>query len=154
MNSVFREKIDQGDFGTDSVILGDSAYGPDYYVCKPFRNSARLTRAQMAYQKAQIQTRNTVERAIGVLKRRFPCLALGMHYRLAKIQDVIVSCCILHNMILQETEMNRTVPIVDDERNFQRGIGGQLLLAQQNEQGDIPLRTQDFLINNYFVARE
>lgn len=57
-------------------------------------------------------------------------------------------------MILQETEINRTVPIEDDERNFQRGIGGQLLLAQQNEQGDIPLRTQDFLINNYFVARE
>lgn len=122
MNSVFREKIDRGDFGTDSVILADSAYAPVYYACKPFRNSIGLTCAQKAYQKAQITTRNAVERAIGVLKRRFPCLALGMNYRLEKVQDVIISCCILHNMILQETEVNRKDPIEHDERNFQRAI--------------------------------
>lgn len=88
-----------------------------------------------------------------MLKRRFPCLAMGMHYRLNKIQDITIACCILHNFIKEEKEMNSTNanPIAEQEREFQIHIGNQLQNAQQIQRQNVELRTQNFLINNYFT---
>lgn len=77
-NSRFAEKMDAGYYDEDSVILADSAYGPKSYICKPLRNAQND--AENSYQKAQIKSRNVAERTFGVLKRRFPCLQIGMHY--------------------------------------------------------------------------
>lgn len=144
-NSVLCDKFDRGKFGTDSVILADSAYGPNYYICKPLQNPVSV--AEKRYQKAQIKTRNIVERTFGILKRKFPCLAIGMHFRLNKVQDIIVSCCILHNLIRSENHNIIVPPIENHEIEMQTEISRRLVIAQQNSR---QLRTQNFLINEHF----
>lgn len=37
-NSNLCEKLDRLDYGIDVAILGDSAYGPQRYMCKPLPN--------------------------------------------------------------------------------------------------------------------
>lgn len=58
-------------------------------------------------------------------------------------QDVVVCCCILHNM-----RKNYDYPIRNDykreEYQLQRDIGAELLHTQP------PQRIQNFLVNHYF----
>lgn len=145
INSTLCEKFEREEFGKDSIVLGDSAYGPEYYMCKPLRNA--VTNTEKKYQRSQIKTRNVAERTFGLLKRRFACLSIGMHYQLNKVQDIIVACCILHNMITQENNATRNDPITNEELDFQAEIGARLRANQGRNQ---QLHTRNFLIDNYF----
>lgn len=147
-NSVIHDKLERGVFGTDSVLLGDSAYAPDYYMCKPLRNPQ--TYAEKKYQKAQLKTRNIAERTYGALKRKFPCLKYGMRFKLEKTQDVIVACCILYNMIKSTENLNENQQFDEDDINFQRQIGRRLI-GNQNQRRNRHLQTHEFLIDQYFV---
>lgn len=150
-NSALCERRDNGDFGTDSVLLADAAYGADHYICKPLQ--LPRTEADQSYQHAQIKTRNVGERTYGVLKRRFPCLALGMHYSLDYVQDIIIACCILHNKINRESRAENNDGIGREEIDFQMHVSEDLIAEQQVQQQLHPnrvLRIQDFLINSHF----
>lgn len=143
-NSEICRRFERGEFGDDSAILGDSAYAGGNYLCKPLGNVT--SDAERSYQNAQTRSRNVVERAFGALKRRFPCLALGLDFKLDKVQDVIVACCILYNMLLLEE--NDTVNDVErDEIGLQNDIALRFHLQQQIQQMTI----QDFLISNHFI---
>lgn len=149
-NSNFCENLDRGVYGDDIAILGDSAYGAQIYMCKPLADCDTV--ADRRYQRAQIGTRNIVERLFGVLKRRFPCLGLGMRYRREKVHDVIVACCVLHNfMLLEEMAPMAEMNIDANEIEVQRTLGNRLVEARQNSRREIP--TKDFLIDNYFIRR-
>ncbi|XP_077510439.1 uncharacterized protein LOC144121199 [Amblyomma americanum] len=50
------------------------------------------------YQAAHIKTRNSVERAFGVWKRRFPCLDMGLQNRPERSAVIITACGALHNL--------------------------------------------------------
>lgn len=64
------------------------------------------------YNVAHIQTRNTIERSFGVLKRRYPGLSLGLRLKMDTNLAVIVACCVLHNMAILLKDEN---PPVDEE---------------------------------------
>lgn len=68
----------------------------------PYLNPA--TEGQQRYNIAHIKTRNVVERQYGVLKRRFPALALGLRLKLQNAINVILACCILHNLCILRGE--------------------------------------------------
>lgn len=142
-NSEICRRFEQGEFGTDSAILGDSAYGAGDYLCKPIENAR--TDAERNYQNAQVRSRNVVERTFGVLKRKFPCLAIGLDFKLDKVQDVIVACWILYNML--HLEENQDVnDIYREEIEFQDDVAMQLDLERQNQ----PISIQNYLIVNHF----
>lgn len=63
-----------------------------------------MTNSQRKYNEAHIKTRNVVERQYGLLKRRFPVLALGIRLNLHTAGRVIVACCILHNICILRKE--------------------------------------------------
>ncbi|KAM7290345.1 putative nuclease HARBI1 [Ixodes scapularis] len=50
------------------------------------------------YQKAHIRTRNSVERAFGVWKRRFPCLDMRLQHKPERSAVIITACAALHNL--------------------------------------------------------
>ena len=60
-------------------LLGDAGYACKPYLLTPL--AAPTTLAGERYNSSQIRTRNTVERAFGVLKRRFPCLKMGLRVK-------------------------------------------------------------------------
>lgn len=103
--STIHAKLAAGEFG-EFILIGDSGYANTPFLATPFsrrekRNAADFSVVDHEYQRAIISTRNTVERAFGVLKRRFPVLHSGMQlHRVRLIQLVVSCCCILHNICI------------------------------------------------------
>ena len=61
--------------------------------------------------------RNLIERAFGVLKKRFPIIGFGTesHYSEDTQKLIILSCCILHNFLLDVDPDNDILDQVDRE---------------------------------------
>jgi hypothetical protein len=103
-NSEIKQRFESGEFES-GILLADSGYGLKTYVMTPLRNP--VTSAQALYNESHIKTRNSVERQYGVMKRRFPCLSLGMRLNLETQLAVIVACAVLHNFcIMQKDNFN------------------------------------------------
>lgn len=119
-NSNIRGKLERGEFG-ENVILGDSGYPIRNYLITPLRNPQ--TRAERLFNESQIRTRNPIERCFGVLKRRFPILALGIRMNTDIVEAIVVAAAFLHNIA---REMNFPEPPVNAE------------VLQAIEQNEIP----------------
>ena len=72
------ERLASGEFGR-GYLLGDSGYPCRKDLMTPILEPR--TRSEEAYNSAHIATRNVVERSFGVLKRRFPCLRMGLRIK-------------------------------------------------------------------------
>lgn len=103
-----RNELEQGVYGR-YVLIGDGGYRNTNYLRTPFTAHLRrpLTPDEAAYQRAIIAARNVVERQYGVLKRRFAILTTGSQMRrLSCMQQVVVACCILHNICIDTGDEN------------------------------------------------
>ncbi|KAL3179564.1 hypothetical protein MRX96_037947 [Rhipicephalus microplus] len=69
------------------VLLGDAGYACQPYLFTPFSEPGPTDTPKGRYQKAQMKTRNVVERAFGVWKRRSPCLYMGMQHKAKNIHQ-------------------------------------------------------------------
>ncbi|KAH9638842.1 hypothetical protein HF086_012795 [Spodoptera exigua] len=72
------------------------------HLLSPYLNP--VTRGQQKYNDAHIKTRNVVERQYGVLKRRFPVLAVSIRLRLDTAIRVMLACCVLHDICIIRKE--------------------------------------------------
>lgn len=134
-----------GDF-ENCVIVADSAYPPERFICKPLANPQ--TPNEVLYQDKQIKARNVAERLNGQLKREFPILKYGMTFlKKETAQDVVVCCAILHNM--KKSSRPEKVEITQAEMRHQIGIEQDFETAEI-EYGRNGYRFQDFFINNIF----
>lgn len=144
-NSILCDNLEMETFGKDSLIVADSAYGPNQYICKPLPNPQ--TPAEKRYQRAQIKTRNIAERVYGGLKRQFPCLQKGFELKkVEKVQDVIVSCSILYNMLKMEKRIQNEP--TQREKDIQFDIGARFIVRREGQRN--PIHARDFLIQTHF----
>lgn len=139
-HSFLKTKFDEAALG-NSLILGDSGYPVSNYVITPLLNP--ITPAEIAFNEAQIRTRNVIERAFGVWKRRFPGLALGLRVKLETVQDIIVATAILHNIAVDRNEQEL---LVDPE--VAEIINQAIPLDHHNQNANDTVRNE--LIHNYF----
>jgi hypothetical protein len=72
------------------------------YILIPLRTPVTLS--ERRYNRCHIKTRNFVERTIGILKRRFGCLANKLRYDPQMACNIIVACCVLHNLAILHNE--------------------------------------------------
>lgn len=93
------------------VLLGDAGYACRPFVFTPLR--APQTEQERRYNRAHIKTRNSIERAFGVWKRRFNCLGKTMQICLENTKAVIVAAAVLHNIAIQQH-----VPMPDGDPDF------------------------------------
>ncbi|XP_050518088.1 putative nuclease HARBI1 [Diabrotica virgifera virgifera] len=96
-DSHIRADFENGVYGND-FLLGDSGYPCRTYLLTPFLQPR--TNGEEAYNRAQVATRNPIERCFGVLKRRFPCLSMGLQVNLDTAMNIVVACAVLHNIAL------------------------------------------------------
>lgn len=78
-------------------LVGDSGYACAPFLMTPIANPS--SRAEERYNFSHIQTRNVIERAFGVLKRRFSCLHGEMRLSLQNSMSTIIACFVLHNFL-------------------------------------------------------
>ncbi|KAB0790589.1 hypothetical protein PPYR_15005, partial [Photinus pyralis] len=85
-DSALKVDFESGLYG-NGYLLGDNGYPCKRYILTPYLNPA--SPSQRAYNRAQIATRNPVERLFGVIKRRFPCLSIGFRCRLERALAIV-----------------------------------------------------------------
>ncbi|KAJ8879421.1 hypothetical protein PR048_020029 [Dryococelus australis] len=124
-NSVSKARLERGDFG-NGTILCVSGYAVGRRILPPLGNPA--TPEDHLYNESLTRTRNTVERQYGVLKARFPVLALGIRLHLDHVNAVIVAYAVIHNTAIG---MREDVPPVD--REFQNEVNMAIV------EGEIPV---------------
>lgn len=133
-------QLEHGDF-ENMVLLGDSGYPCRSYLLTPVLNPR--TAAEEAYNRAQIRTRNPIERLFGVLKRRFPCLQIGLGLNVKNIPPVIVACAVLHNIAL-----SRHDEILEEETG--EDIAEPTDSVTVSQEGNQNFLTRTVLINTHF----
>ncbi|XP_031358099.1 putative nuclease HARBI1 [Photinus pyralis] len=101
-DSALKVDFESGLYG-NGYLLGDNGYPCKRYILTPYLNPA--SPSQRAYNRAQIATRNPVERLFGVIKRRFPCLSIGFRCRLERALAIVVACCVLHNIAIAQGDI-------------------------------------------------
>ena len=103
------------------LVLGDGAYPLLPWLMKPYPNAAILNRSQRRFNRTLSSARSTVERAFGILKARWRILLKKLDNRFENIPEVILACCILHNLCQQageefdDEEILRRVMAIDRE---------------------------------------
>ena len=111
-------------------LLGDSAYSCKPYLMTPIANPA--TAAEHRYNSSQTKTRNVVDRAIRVWKRRSPCLALALSTTLNARLSVVVATAILNNLaIIPDTFLDDVIDFGEAEEHVIEEI--QMLLGILSE---------------------
>lgn len=108
-NSRLRARMDNGAFG-NAVLVGDSGYAVKSYLITPLTNPQ--SPSEQLFNESQIRTRNPIERCFGVLKRRFPVLALGIRLDINKVEAIVIACCVLHNIACIRNEPE--LPVDED----------------------------------------
>uniref|UniRef100_A0A2H1WHW7 SFRICE_008278 n=1 Tax=Spodoptera frugiperda TaxID=7108 RepID=A0A2H1WHW7_SPOFR len=81
-----------------SWLLGDSVYPQRPWMMTPYAESSNPI-AEM-YNKKHSATRIVIENTFGRLKNRWRCVCKDrvLHYKPAKCAQIIIACCILHNI--------------------------------------------------------
>ena len=92
-NSSMRVRFESGEL--NGLLLGDSAYPCREYILTPLGNPTNDS--QERYNASHIRTRNTVERAFGIWKAKFPCLR-GLTNNLRNVSAIIAATATLHNI--------------------------------------------------------
>lgn len=113
-NSNIADKLRDG--ALDGILLGDSGYACRAYLLTPILKPKNA--GEVRYNTAHRRTRCVIERCFGLLKRRFPCLHLGLRTALANTLVIIVATAVLHNFALIHREQDFDEDIEDENVPF------------------------------------
>ncbi|CAN7980919.1 unnamed protein product [Ixodes pacificus] len=80
------------------VLSGDMGYACTPFLMTPLADPGTTDGPGDKYNKAHIKTRNSIERAFGVWKRRFPCLDMRLQHKPTRSAAIITACAALHNL--------------------------------------------------------
>ena len=90
-------------------LLGDSGYPVSRFLMTPVNNARTV--AEQRYNSSHSRTRNTIERAFGLLKMRFRCLHKTGGCLMSPpsgCAEIVMACAVLHNMCI-----NNAIPAPD-----------------------------------------
>ncbi|XP_075457194.1 uncharacterized protein LOC142495486 [Ascaphus truei] len=101
---------------TERLSGCDSGYGIRTWLLTPLLNPQ--SPAEECYNAAHISTRSVIESTFGLLKSRFRCLDRSggvLQYKPENVADIVMSCCILHNIALSNNITGDIREGLDDE---------------------------------------
>lgn len=112
----------------------------------PIRNPSGVSEDR--YNVAHIRTRNTIERAFGLLKVRFRCLHVtggALMYKPTKVCKLAVMCMMLHNLARR-----RNVPMPEEPETTTRHADGLTdSYADDDDQAEA-LEARQTVVRNHF----
>lgn len=106
-NSHVCNILEQGNYN-GFYLLGDSDYQCRENLLTPIPEPKN--EKERNYNASHAKTRNCVERAFSILKRRFACLSIPLRTKLTNSKRIVMACVVLHNIAV-----SRKVELLDDE---------------------------------------
>ncbi|XP_038063186.1 putative nuclease HARBI1 [Patiria miniata] len=122
------------------VLLGDTGYALRPWLMTPILNPA--TNAERRYNRSHRKSRVVIEQTFGQLKRKFPCLALGMRMAPQRACVIIRACCVLFNLSKEFGQ-----PDLEDGDDDNADENDELLYESHIHDGQLH---RIMLINRYF----
>ena len=104
------------DGALDCILLGESGYACRAYLLTPILKPKNA--GEVHCNTAHRRTRCVIEGCFGLLKRRFPCLHLGLRNAFANKLVIIVANAVLHNFALRHREQDFAEDIEDENVPF------------------------------------
>ena len=98
----------------NGVLIGDSGYACLPYLMTPYPNP--VNPSQRRFNRALRITRSIIERAFGILKRRFHVMHSEVRMTPERVCTITIACCILHNIAIDN---NEPIPEYEDEEPFE-----------------------------------
>ena len=110
----------------DKFYLADAGFGLSKFFLTPYRGvryhlkefgegTDRPQNKEELFNLRHAKLRNIIERAFGVIKKRFPLLVNMKNYHFAFQCDLVMCCFILHNFIRMQEAFESDDEISDDE---------------------------------------
>lgn len=97
-----------------TVLLADSGYGAAPWVLVPYKDP--VSQIQKQFNRVYAKERVIIERVFGQLKRRFPALHYGLRVKLERVSEMIIACCILHNLAKHLNDADDFPEVENEER--------------------------------------
>lgn len=125
-------------------LLGDARYPCQKYLITPL--SAPTTEKEWNYNDAHTNTRLCVDRAFGLLKRRFACLRTPLRTKLLTAEKIVTSCAVLHNIAI-----TRGTTVMDDAEVLPQEEGELELFPDEEVEDELDrIQTRNSLIERWF----
>lgn len=140
-----RMSTDPSMFPNDGHIVGDAAYPLMKQLMVPYKDTGRLTSKQRKFNTTLSTSRCVIERAFALLKGRFRRLKMLDMSRVDLIPKVVVSCCILHNICLDNSDLlddSGQVTVEDDNDHCQELVDDVGIVTPANRQFAVAKRNQ------------
>ncbi|XP_030271800.1 protein ALP1-like [Sparus aurata] len=119
-------------------IVADEAFPLKEYLMKPYPNR-RLTEEQHVYNYRLARAQQVVENAFGVLANRFRVLLSTISIQgTAKVENIVLACCALHNFLQTENCDLYMAGIVDQEGPDHDTIPGKWRQDPDLQQASLP----------------
>ncbi|XP_060592355.1 putative nuclease HARBI1 [Ruditapes philippinarum] len=99
-NSKLCESLENGQY--DGLLVGDSAYPCRPFLMTPYNQPS--DEKERKFNSALCRARVLIEQSFGILKRRFPCLQVGLRMLPERAALVTMACVVLHNIAMQRDE--------------------------------------------------
>lgn len=93
-------------------IIGNAGFPLSEYVMTPFEDNGCLTPQEIEYNRRHLIALTKMSKSVGLLKGRFRRLRMLLMQHLAQSSVAIKACCILHNICLENGDLD-TVEIDD-----------------------------------------
>ena len=100
-------------------ILADKGFPARPWLLTPIRNPR--AQSHFEYNRAHLLTRNPIEKAFGLLKRRFFMLSTRLRLKLDNIAPFIMACCVLHNIAIQRRLSVPSEAYQEEDNNSEDG---------------------------------
>ncbi|XP_063912883.1 putative nuclease HARBI1 [Zophobas morio] len=91
------EKLPQSNVEVPYVIVTDEAFRLTKRMMKPWGQRSSISEKIFNYRLSR--ARRVVENAFGILANRFQILQRDINLSVDKVQDITLTCCVLHNYI-------------------------------------------------------
>ncbi|KAH6924284.1 hypothetical protein HPB50_014634 [Hyalomma asiaticum] len=101
-------------------ILGDAAYPIREHLLTPFKNYGNMTHAKRKYNYCHASTRVVIENSFALLKHRFRQLRYVELTTVDKATQIIIACCVLHNICLDNGGTDVEDLLTEEERQERR----------------------------------
>lgn len=106
--------------GFNFVFVGDDAFALHEHLLKPFPQKG-MTPQMRIFNYRVSRARRVVENAFGILANRFRIFHTAINMTADKIEDVVMACCVLHNLLRKNNKAAYTPPVMVDREDIEGG---------------------------------